>query len=328
MIRLEFEKAEADLKETMPPERKIGFNQMMGGFYRRFLDLKNQLFMKNDCKNAHEGVELFGICETLLQQFEDDCGKIMEARVDLIGVFNAFWKAQISKTQTNSDKAKIFKPLDVVMDRRATLRETIKQMQLNSRVRYNQAVKKVDYESKRPGKRGSYCVTTRQVSISFFSRHVAFLEIIFLKHNPLMFWKKKDYPWFYHMSLPLMSYDQVTIHSVPETPKSRNFIEFRFDLDQKLPPLYFECDGQKQKKDILQQFRLLSMEACPSEPIETMVIPCEDIFELEMKRKFGEKFTTEIHEKRKSDQLSLTKALNAETGTTDSHHVPFMAIRT
>lgn len=264
-LKSEFEMAEESLRQNMPSDRQVGVFHIMGGIYRRFFDIKNQVY--TICETCLSGNErcAFDNCARLLLIFEKSCRDIMESRIELIGLFNALSKAQYSKDSAELDKSKAFKPLDVIMDRQATIEDTVKQMQLNARVRYNQAVKKVKYDLKKPGKRGKFKVTDEQVSISLFSRHVAFLEIVFAKRNPIKFWKKIDGPWDYQMQRPLVQLDQISIHSVPESPVSQNFIEFRFHMETKQPPVYFECADAKQKKDLLQQFRLLAMEACPSE---------------------------------------------------------------
>lgn len=236
-------------------------SDLIGSCCRRFQILKFQVATLVEFGPQNAEREALHQCKFLLDAFEVACGKMFESRVDMISLFNAFCKADHSKV-SSSDK-KVFAPLDIGIDRKDSLKETFRQMQNNSRVRYNQAIYIVDYVPAKPGKPLKWSVSKKQVSVSLFSRHLALFEIVFPRGR--FFRKQKKDVWTYRMMCPLIPLDKVTIHSVPDTEKGKDLVEIRLEHpidDRKI--LCFKCEDAKHKKDLLQQFRLISMEACPA----------------------------------------------------------------
>lgn len=237
-------------------------SDLIGSCCRRFQMMKFQVSTLVEFGPANEEREALHQCKFLLDSFEVACGKIFESRVDMINLFNAFCKADHSKV-SSSDK-KVFAPLDIGIDRRDNLKETFKQMQNNAKVRYNQAIFMVDYAPAKPGKPLKWTISKKQVSISLFSRHMALLEIVFPRGR--FFRKQKKDVWTYRMMCPLIPLDKVTLHALPDTEKEKDLVEIRLETpidDRKI--LCVKCEDAKHKKDLLQQFRLISMEACPKE---------------------------------------------------------------
>lgn len=187
----------------------------MGHFYRRYQDIKNQVCSLLEFSGATDAV--LQECKFQLSSFEESCGKIMEARVDLIALFNAVSKADHSHLKTKESLMKVFSPLNLSMDRQESLARTVQQMQNNAKVRYNQAIFIVKVEPAKKGKPTTFKVTKHQVSLSLFSRHLALLQIVFPKKK--WFQKAKTDVWSYRMMFPLVPLDKVSIHSVPETEK-------------------------------------------------------------------------------------------------------------
>lgn len=252
---------------------------LMGHFYRRFQELKNQIGVL--AAHSPAGVERDGLqqCKFLLDSFEMACGKLVEARVELVGLFYALSKADSSLLGLSNGRLggskQVFRPLDVPMDRRADMRDTIRQMQLNSRVRYNQAVKVVDYKPATAKKTEKFKVTGKEVSVSLFSRYIGLLEII-LPPKKLFRKPKNDSDWEYRLLQPLLPFDQVMIEPVEEEDETKVkpgdrrppfLVKFYLQTPPKLL-FVFQCEDAKHKKDLVQQFRLILKEACPKEPIE------------------------------------------------------------
>lgn len=233
----------------------------MGHFYRRFGDLKNQICAMIEFGPEGPERERLQECKFLIVAFEDACGKLCDARFDQYSLLNA-----VSKTDTSLVKDRSpFAPLYTMMDRRETIQRTIQQMQLNAKVRYNQTIFWVDCKESKPGKPNRVAVSSTQVSLSLFSRHLALLEIVFPKKG--LFRSQKTDVWSYRLLQPLIPLDQVTMHSVPESAKSQFFVEVRItDAAGSKQMSYYKCEDAKQKRDLIQQFRLIQLEACPNSP--------------------------------------------------------------
>lgn len=216
-LKPHFEVCQTRLENFCKAEKltSTSFGQLMGHFYRRYQDLKNQVCTLLEFGDSADSC--LQECKFQLSAFEESCGKIMEARVDLIALFNAVSKADHSHLKTKESLMKIFSPLNLSMDRQESLARTVQQMQNNAKVRYNQAIFIVKVEPAKKGKPTSYKVTNHQVSMSLFSRHMALLQIVFPKKK--LFRKQRTDVWSYRMMFPLVPLDKVSIHSVPETEK-------------------------------------------------------------------------------------------------------------
>lgn len=267
----------------------------MGFIYRRFQEVKTQVSaVKEFTKNAL-ACQKWQQIMFLIDHFEKSCGLILSARVELISIFNALSLAQENTKSVKKAKEKAYAPLEIIMDRRQTLDETVKQMQSNSKVRYNQALFKVVYKPKRLGKSTKLVVTKQQVSLSIFSRHLALLEIIFPKKT--IFGRTKQDSWSYRLMRPLISLDLVEICLVPETEKTVNFVELRIDGEI----FIFQCEDQKHRKDLYQQFRLIKQEACPHSThntfsVHTIIITCLDPKKLHWRLSTEERSTSSENE--------------------------------
>lgn len=243
--------------------RKLSLAHLMGFFYKRFQELKTQVCLLINGSQGSSELPGLDECKQLLDSYELSCGKILESRVELIGLFNAFSKTDGSKLP--GDTKKVFAPLDVRIDRRESLKATIRQMQLNSKVRYNLAVFWVEYTCSKPGKACKTQVTDRQFSISIFSRHMALLEIVF---PPWKLFKKRDpNEWTYRLMYPLIPLDRVSFHDPPSLYDLSSIIEVRLK-DYEPGIMYFKCEDDKHRKDLMQQFRLIHMEACPDPSVQ------------------------------------------------------------
>lgn len=241
---------------------EANLSDLIGSCCRRFQMMKCQVATIVEFGVEGDEREALQQCKFLLGSFETACGRIFESRVEMISLFNAFCSADHSKV-SSSDK-KVFAPLDVGIDRRENLKETFKQMQNNAKVRYNQAIYIVDYATAKPGKALKWTVSKKEISISLFSRHMALFEIVFPRGK--FFRRQKKDVWTYKMMCPLIPLDKVTLHSIPDTEKEKDMVEIRLAEpidDRKI--LCVKCEDAKHKKDLLQQFRLISMEACPAE---------------------------------------------------------------
>lgn len=186
----------------------------LGHFYRRFDQLKTQIsaLLSFGADEAEGNFQLEDSI-SLLVKFESECKKVLLARIDSLILFDALCKAQSSQ-QKKTEKT-IVSPLEVSFDRCSTFSRSVQQMILNSKVRYNQAIFKVEYRPNKPGKPTEFSCTNQQVSISLFSRHIAFLEIVFPKKKA--FRKQRNDVWSYQLMFPIIPLSKISLFSVPET---------------------------------------------------------------------------------------------------------------